>query len=255
MECDALMRSERQVAQDLEANARQRAEDIAGSAIQIKDDAERYQAIFEAMTHKIKGYGDEWLIPNQSVLDGLAAEYDHKQAGQDLAAVREMLKGMVASGEAADCDYVQPHRRETAIAFVIDAFNGKIETIMAKVKHDNYGKLKKQIEDSFALVNHNGAAFRNARITPAYLDGVLRQLTAAVAVSVLKKLDIEEQRAIKEQIREEEKARRDYEKALREAEKEEKLLQKALAEARKQLAGAAEAERAQYEAKLQDLVN
>ena len=36
---------------------------------------------------------------------------------------------------------LKTHRKTTAIEFVLDAFNGKVDTIMAKVKHDNYGKL------------------------------------------------------------------------------------------------------------------
>ena len=96
--------------------------------------------------------------------------------------------------------------------FVIDAFNGKTDSTLARVKTDNLGKLQQEIEDAFALVNLNGQAFRNARITPAYRDARLEELRWAVALVVLREKEREEQRAIRERIREEEKARREYEK-------------------------------------------
>jgi hypothetical protein len=205
------------------------------------------------MKNIIKGYGDEYLIPAQSVLDELAAEYDHKEAGQELSKIRKLIKSMIKNGEASKCDYVESYRRATAIEFVLDAFNGKVDTIMAKVKHDNYGKLMQQLEDAFRVVNHNGKAFRNACIVPRYFEVIVKQLKMAVAVQELKRIDQEEQRRIKEQIREEEKARREYEKARKEAEKEEKMLQKAMADVKKKLATAVAEERSLLEDQISKL--
>ncbi|MEZ6164443.1 MAG: DUF4041 domain-containing protein [Phycisphaerales bacterium] len=39
---------------------------------------------------------------------------------------------------------IEDNRRVGAINFVTDAFNGKVDSIMSKVKHDNYGKPRKQ---------------------------------------------------------------------------------------------------------------
>lgn len=241
------------VANKIETDARRKAEEIAGDALQAKQNADRYEAAIKAMKNVINGYGDEYLIPNQNVLDELADEYSHKDAGQELARVREVIKQMIKHGNASLCDYAEPNRRADAMRFVLDAFNGKVDTIMAKVKHDNYGLLLQQLKDAFSLVNHNGAAFRNARISSRYLDVVLEQLKWAVAVQELKRQDQEEQRRIREQMREEERAQREYEKALKEAEKEEKMLQKAMREAEQKLATAAAEERSTWEAKLADL--
>lgn len=241
------------LANKLETEAKAKAQEISGSAWEAKENAEQYEATVKAMKNIIKGYGDEYLIPNRSVLDELADEYDHKEAGQELAKIRNLIKSMIKNGEAAECDYSEPYRRTTAIEFVLDAFNGKVDTIMAKVKNDNYGKLKQQLEDAFRIVNHNGKAFRNARIEPRFFEVVIDQLKWAVAAQELKRIDQEEQRRIKEQMREEEKARIEYEKARIEAEKEEKMLQKAMSEAQKKLEAAAEEERAFYENKLTKL--
>ena len=59
------------------------------------------------MKNIIKGYGDEYLIPNHSLLDDLAEEYNHKEAGQELSQVRALIKSMVKNNEVAECDYVE----------------------------------------------------------------------------------------------------------------------------------------------------
>ena len=64
---------------------------------------------------------------------------------------------------------------------------------------------------------------------------------------------MEEQRRIRDQIREEEKARRDFDKALRDSAKEEELLQKAMKKAKAQLEKAHTEQRAVYEAKIAEL--
>ena len=74
---------------------------------------------------------------------------------------------MIRNGTAAACEYVEANRRETAINFVVDAFNGKVDSILSRAKHDNAGKLEQEIRDAFTLVNYNGKAFRDARITGA----------------------------------------------------------------------------------------
>ncbi|TDO05071.1 DUF4041 domain-containing protein [Sunxiuqinia elliptica] len=240
-----------ELASKIESDANVKAEDIAGEAWKAKQNADQYQATVKAMKNIIKGYGDDYLIPNHSLLDEIAEEYSHKEAGEELAKIRTLVKSMIKNGECADCDYVEENRRNTAIEFVLDAFNGKVDTIMSKVKHDNYGKLLQSLTDAFTLVNHNGKPFRNARIHQRYFEVVVEQLRLAVTVQEIKKRDLEEQRQIREEMREEERARREFEKARKQAEKEERMLAKAMKEAEAKLAGAAAEERAKFEAELE----
>jgi hypothetical protein len=160
---------------------------------------------------------------------------------------------MVKEHLAAACDYVEDNRRTTAINFVVDAFNGKVDSILSKSKKDNYGKLEQQIRDAYALVNYNGKAFRNARISEEYLDARLQELHWAVIVQELRAKEQEEQREARERMREEEKARRDFERAQKAAEKEEAMLKKTMEKAQAMLEKASEEQRAQYEAQLADL--
>lgn len=241
------------LADEIEKNARIQAEEIAGSALKAKENADQYAAIEKAMRNVIKGYGDEYLSPNRPIIDELIGEYDFKEAGQKLNQAKTLIKSLLVNGRAADCSYAEENRRKTAIEFVLDAFNGKVDSIISQVKPHNYDKLEEQILDAYNIVNHNGKAFRDAHITKPYLDATLEQLKWASIVQRIKQEDREEQRRIKDQIREEEKAKREYEKALKEAEKEERLIQKAMKEAEGKLLVAAEEEKFKYEAEIAKL--
>jgi len=234
-------------------HAKHQAQEIAGDAYDAKRKADSYESAIRAMRNTIEGYKDDYIIPNHSVLDDLAEEFSFKEAGEQLKEARKRVKDMVKQGRAGDCDYVEAHRKTYAIHFAVDAFNGKVDSALAKVKHDNYGKLKQEIIDAFALVNHNGAPFRNARINQSFLDARKDELKWAVSTHELRQIELAEQREIKQKIREEEKARKEMEKAIKEAEKEERMLQKALDKARAELASANEEQRKDYEAQLADL--
>jgi len=235
------------------ASARTQADEIAGEALKAKGKADLFEATAKAARNVIKGYGDEYVIPNTSVLDDLAEDFSHKEAGQKLKEARQQTKLLIKQGLAAECEYADVHRRETAIRFVLDAYNGKVDSALTKVKHDNLGKIQQQLEDALSLVNYNGTAFRNAHITNTYHQARMDELRWAVAAYELRQIELEEQREIRDQMREEERARRDYEKAIKEAEKEEKMLQKAMEEARKHLAEASEQERQAYQQELEEL--
>lgn len=206
-----------------------------------------------AMRNIIKGYGHDYLIPNISVLDNLAEQYSWAQAGEELKNARAFTRSLVKNKKAATCEYVDTDKYNTAIKFVTDAFNGKVDSALSKVKYDNYGTIKQQIEDAFNVVIETGRAFRNARVTEEYLNARLEELKWAVATNELKKNEQEEQRAIKEQMREEERAQKEIQKAIELAEKEEKMLKKAMEEARKQIETATQEERLAFELKLQEL--
>ncbi|MBK8477273.1 MAG: DUF4041 domain-containing protein [Opitutaceae bacterium] len=227
--------------------AHQRAESIAGDAYTALREKDHLEDAVKAIRNVIDGYGDRYIVPTRSVLDGLAADFGHTEAGQALRNAREHSKRMVENNAAATCDYAERERRTTAIRFVIDAFNGRVDAVLSREKTDNLGTLEQEIRDAFNLGNLNGAAFRNAQILPAYLDSRLNELRWAVSVRELRERDREEQRRLQEQIREEEKARRDYERAIKEAEKEERTLREALEIARQEVAGASTEARAKFE--------
>lgn len=232
------------------ADAQVRAEQVAGDALAAMGKAKHYADAAQAMKNVVEGYGDAYIVPTYNLLDDLAEEFGFTEAGQKLKAARDFTRLMVKTGKAAACDYVETNRRDTAVRFVVDAFNGKVDSILSRSKSDNHGKLEQEIRDAAALVNLNGAPFRNARINDEYLASRLEELRWAVTAKLLKDQEREEQRQLREQIREEEKARREFERAIKEAAKEEASLRKALEKAQEQVAAASAAERAEFEARL-----
>jgi hypothetical protein len=238
---------------EIAQRANKRAEEIAGKAYDAVKNAELYEKTARAMKNIIKGYGDQYVIPSHSLLDDLAEDFGHTEAGRNLKNARDRSKLMIKNGTAATCEYVEASRRETAVSFVIDAFNGKVDSILSRVRSDNAGTLEQQIRDAFTLVNYNGKAFRQARITDQYLAARLDELKWAAIAQQLKLEEREEQRRIKEQIREEAKARREYERAMREAAKEQDMLRKAMEKAQQQVAQATAEQKAQFEQQLAEL--
>jgi hypothetical protein len=233
--------------------ANRQAEEIAGKAYAVVQDEAHFRRLAEAMKNVVDGYGDRYLIPADSFLDDLAEEYSHKEAGRMLKLARQHTKKLVEERNAARCEYVERNRREAAEHFVVDAFNGKVDSILSRVKHDNAGTLEQEIRDAFTIVNHGGQPFRNARVLDSFRDARLDELKWAAIAHELRRQEREEQRRIRERIREEERARREYERAIKEAAKQEKALRKAVAEAEARINAANAAEREQLEAQLAEL--
>lgn len=240
-------------AENIIRKAHEEAEAIAGNALIAQSKAKEYEKAIKAMKNILNGYGDEYIIPAQNLLDDLANEYSFTDAGQALKDARKNTKDIIKDGLAAQCDYVEVERKKTAISFVLDAFNGKVDSILSRTKHDNYGKLFQEIEDAFTLVNINGAAFRNARITKEYFDARVQELKFGTIAFELREKDREEQRQIKERIREEERAQREYEKSMRDAAKQEEVIKNALEKARKEIESASAEKRSTLEARLAEL--
>jgi len=220
---------------------------------QLQADAARLEATVRALRNVAEGYGDTYILPTAGLLDELAEQLTYTEAGERLKSARKRTKDMIKSGGAADSSYVEPARRTDAIRFVVDAFNGKVDTILADTKDDNHGTLAQKIRDAFALVNQNGAAFRSTRILPGYLQARLDELHWAVIAFQLRSREREEQRALREQMREEEQAQKEFERAQKEAEKEEATLRKALDKARREVEQSSQADRQVFEAKLFEL--
>jgi translation initiation factor 2B subunit (eIF-2B alpha/beta/delta family) len=233
--------------------ANRKAEEIAGEALKALNNQKELEKTVKAMQNIIEGYGDKYLMPIYGLLDDLAEEFGYTEAGAKLKDSREYTRKLINENKAGKCDYVENYRKTTAINFVLDAFNGKVDSILTKVKKDNFGTLEQKIRDAFQLVNNNGKAFRDAVITQEYLTARLSELKWAIVAQELKWQEQEEQRMIREQIREEEKARREFERAIKEAQKEEETLIRLIEKAQKEVSLATDEQKAKFEEKLKEL--
>lgn len=240
-------------AQALIAEAEQKASQIIGDASRFKGEISHYESIVRALRNKIEGYSDEYLIPTRTFIDDLADYFGYEDAGKKFKEAKAYSEELLKSGNAAKSDYVEHQRSFYARAFITDSFNGKVDSIISRVKNDNLGKLMQEFSDAFLQVNVYGKAFRDTRITPEYREARKEELRWAAALVGLKQKEQEEQRAIREKIQEEARAQREYERAMREAANDEAKIQKALEKARAEMAKANEAQKARYETQIDDL--
>jgi hypothetical protein len=240
-------------AQMIRQKAEQRAKEIAGEAYEAKGKLNDYQAAAQALKNRIGKCEGIYMVPPAHILDELADEFGFSKAGEKLKLARETTKLIRRNGRAAICDYPDGWKKEHALKFVLNTFDGKVDTILSRVKSGNQGKLIQEIRDAYAMVNKDGEVYKNARIEKEYLDSRLEEIKWAAAVQKLKEKTREEQRAIKEQIREEEKAKREIERALKQAAREEELVSRAIERVRKQVEEASGAEKAKFEAQLMEL--
>lgn len=250
---DSALKTSSDIINNARIKAETEAQNITAGAYKISKSVDYYNETLKAIQNTINGYGTEYIKPNESVLDELAGVYSFTEAGQKLAEARLISRRLVRLGLAGSCDYVEKNRHDTAVYFVVDAFNGKVDSILSLIKKNNYGTLERKIQNAYFLVNALGQSFRSARITPEYLEARLNELKWGVAVVVIREKDREEQRAIKERIREEERARKEYEKAIRESQKQEDSIKKAIEKATAQLEKSNLEQRAKYEAQLSEL--
>jgi regulator of protease activity HflC (stomatin/prohibitin superfamily) len=176
----------------------------------------------------------------------------------ELDRLYEREKQMLKDGNAARCDTewavegsAAKGRRmiEQQLKLMLMAFNGEADSLIAKVRFDNVLKVEDSIRKAFERINKLGKE-KHAYITDAYLDLKLKEVRLAYEFQERKQQEVEEQRAIREQMREEERARRELERAQLEAEREAERYAKALEKAQ------AEAERttgAKYEKMLLEI--
>jgi hypothetical protein len=238
---------------EIRQKAERRAEQIAGGAYEAKGRLRNYESMAQALKNRIEKYEGAYIAPATHILDDLADDFQFHNAGVKLKIARERTKLMQANGTAATCGYPDGWKKDHALKFVLSTFNGKVDTVLSRLKPANQGKLIQEIRDAYAQVNSDGEVYKNARIHEEYLDSRLEEVRWGAAVQKLKDQAREEQRAIREQIREEQRAKKEIEKAIKQAEREEELVNKAIAKLRKQFEEASGAERARLESQLEEM--
>lgn len=243
------------VAKKLIAVAEEEAEKTKNGALEFQRNFNTLNGVVKSLENHIQGYGDKYYISSNKVIDDLGTTYSHVQAGKDLMVSKSLSEVLIINGLAADCDYVEPERKKTAIEFVLDAFIGKFDSLISNARKSDLGTLGQELTDTFHMINRHGAAFKNARVTDAFLKSKLDEIKFFSLVLSFREQEKEEQRELREQMREEEKAAREIEKAIKEAAEEEKKLNKIIEKLKAELSQASEQEKEKYEEKMKDLQN
>lgn len=161
---------------------------------------------------------------------------------QALEKIREQQKAMIKSKSAAVCriewqvngSRVEGRKQTNqTLKLILRAFNGESDAAIAKVKYNNIHVMEARIRKAFEAIN-SMVGVQQCQIVPAYLKLKLEELYLAHEYQEKLHEEKEEQRRIREQMREEEIALRELERARVDAEREEKRYADALRKAREE---------------------
>ncbi|MFA9499431.1 DUF4041 domain-containing protein [Mannheimia sp. E30BD] len=120
------------------------------------------------------------------------------------------------------------------IKLMLLAFNEDCDLLISKVRPGYYPKTLERIEKLANELEKLSIHFQ-CQFNIRYIELKLTECTLQYQYRLKKQEEDEEQRFIREQIKEEQKARREYEKAIADAEREEKMYQELLNKARAEL--------------------
>ena len=157
--------------------------------------------------------------------------------------VIEQQKYMIKEGQAAVCSAdwtVEGSAAKGAVIIsrfkklMLRAFNGESAAYISKVKWNNVNQMKQRIAKSYEDINKLGEGFK-VSLNLSYLQLKEKELALEYEYQAKKQQEKEKMKAIQDELREEEKARREFEQAQKEAEKQELLYTKALEKARKEM--------------------
>ncbi|MCA1567271.1 MAG: DUF4041 domain-containing protein [Acidobacteria bacterium] len=119
------------------------------------------------------------------------------------------------------------------LKLILRAFNGECDAAIAKVKYNNVTVMETRIRKAWEAMG-SLAAVQQCHVTKGYLDLKLQELYLVHEYQEKLQEEKEEQRRIREQMREEEIAQRELEKATQDAEREEARYETALRKAREE---------------------
>ncbi|MCF7911450.1 MAG: DUF4041 domain-containing protein [Candidatus Cloacimonetes bacterium] len=116
---------------------------------------------------------------------------------------------------------------------MLKAFNVECDNLMEKVRTSNYAKILERIDKLAATIEQLSISLK-CGFNKEYVELKFKECELQYQFKLKDAREKEEQAMIKEQMREEQKAIRDFERALAKAQKEEKMYKDALEEARKE---------------------
>ncbi|GGF02385.1 DUF4041 domain-containing protein [Pseudoalteromonas gelatinilytica] len=135
------------------------------------------------------------------------------------------------------------------VKLMLTAFNIECDMLIGKVSPSSFGRTLERIEK---LANNleKSAATLECGFDIDYVELKFEECKLQYQYTLKKQEEIAEQKLIKEQIREEQRAIKEFEKAIAEAEKEEKMYRSLLDKAQQELAQANEQERSEMELRI-----
>jgi hypothetical protein len=138
------------------------------------------------------------------------------------------------------------------LKLMLRAFNGECDAAIAKVKYNNIQVMEARIRKAHETIN-GLTEIQNCRISSNYMNLKLQELSLVHEYEEKLQDEKEQQRRIREQMREEEIALREIEKARQDAEKEEMRYADALRKAQDEVERASGAKQQKLRAQIEEL--
>jgi hypothetical protein len=138
------------------------------------------------------------------------------------------------------------------VKLMLTAFNTECDFLIGKVSPSSFGRTLDRME-KLANILEKSAATLECGFNIEYVELKFEECKLQYQYTLKKQEEMEEQQLIREQIREEQRVIKEYEKAVAEAEKEEKLYRELLNKAREELSGVSESERINAELRIAEL--
>jgi Domain of unknown function (DUF4041)/Meiotically up-regulated gene 113 len=202
-------------------------------------DIAAFQASIDKLRSEFNALDEEANLQSFGFYKPRYAFADSTRFQQKLDEIRDRQKQMIKNKSAAVCrvewtvngSKVEGRKQiNQTLKLMLRAFNGECDAAVAKVKYNNIQVMETRIRKAYDAIN-SMTEIQTCQITWDYLSLKLEELYLAHEYQERLQEEKEEQRRIREQIREEEVAQRELEKAKLDAEKEENRYAEALRKA------------------------
>lgn len=141
---------------------------------------------------------------------------------------------------------------EKTLSLMLRAFNGECDSAISKVKATNFQTMENRIQKSFEAINKLGS-LQGCRLSDEFRALRIEELRLEHEHALKIQVEREEQRAIREEMRQQAIAQRELERAQEEAEREERQYETALEKARQDFERASAAKQEEMRARLAEL--
>lgn len=208
---------------------------------QVQSEEQELFSKISVLKIRLKGLEEQEIVEAFGFYE---SKYNFQEAQgykERLDKIRTQQKQLIKNKQAAICNTewsVQGSLKkgkkmtDDFIKLVLRAFNGECDVSVVKVKYNNVQTMENRIRKVYGDLNKLSQT-THCEITSSFLDLKLQELWLTHEYQERKYQELEEQRIIREQMREEEKALREIKIAKQDAEKEERRYQEALEKARR----------------------
>ena len=258
--------------QKLKKDADQIKSDLATSLTQLDktsvyiEEKKNELTALDTSLHQMKSKIDLYSRLDEFVEYGLFEEPEYlfetsDRFSEEIKKIRRDQKELVMDKEAITCpdtelisSYSSQNRKilNGQIKLMLSAFNIECDFLIGKVNPSNFSRTLERIE-KLAATLEKSAATLHCGFNIKYVKLKFEECKLQYQFVLKKKEEQEEQRLIRAQIREEQKAIKEHQKAIDKAQKEERMYLELLEKARQELKRATEEERAAAEKRIANL--